>query len=114
IGCLCINYCVQDFFALKRITEQLTTSRSVLELEKEAKDEYFAQSVEDFVDNTVQKIIARNGKDLTKLTKAERLDLIRQLDQTGVFLVKGTVEMLAERMNMSKYTIYNDIDEVRK
>lgn len=114
IGCLCINYCVQDFFALKRITEQLTTNRSVLQLDAEAKQEYFAQNVEDFVEYTIQNVIEKNGEDLTKLTKAERLDLIRELEWTGVFSVKGTVETLAERMNMSKYTIYNDIEEVRR
>ena len=61
-GCLCINYCVQDFFALKRITEQLTTNRSVLQLEAEAQKEYFAENVEDFVEYTIQSIIEQKAK----------------------------------------------------
>jgi len=114
IGCLSINYCVQDFFALKKITEQLTTNRSVLQLESEAKEEYFAHSIEDFVSHTFETIIDKKGKDLSKLTKDERLQLVHELDETGIFSVKGTVEELAERMNMSIYTIYNDIEESRK
>jgi len=114
IGCLSINYCVQDFFTLKKITEQLTTNRSVLQLESEAKEEYFAHNVEDFVENTFETIVNNVGKDLTTLTKTERLELVHELDETGVFSVKGTVEKLAERMLMSIYTIYNDIEESRK
>lgn len=114
IGCLCINYCVQDFFALKQITEQLTTSRSVSELKSEAKEEYFAQNVDDFVEYNMQKVLEKQGGDLTKLSKEERINLIRELEEKGIFLVKGTVEKIAERLNMSKYTIYNYIEEVKK
>lgn len=113
IGCLCINYCVQDFFALKQITEQLTNSRSVSELKSEAKEEYFAQNVDDFVEYNIQKTLEKQGGDLTKLSKEERINLIRDLEEKGIFLVKGTVELIAERMNMSKYTIYNYIDVVK-
>lgn len=115
VGCLCINYSVQEFFALKAITEQLTTSRSVLQLESEAKKEYFARNVEDFVEHTLEDVLTRKeGKDITQLTKDERIEIIRELDATGIFSVKGTVEKLAERMNMSKFTIYNYIEESRK
>ena len=115
VGCLSINYSVQEFFALKAITEQLTMSRSVLQLKAEAKREYFARNVEDFVEHTFASVIQKKGfKDLSQLTKDERLEMIRELDATGIFSVKGTVEKLAGQMNVSKFTVYSYLEEIRK
>lgn len=114
IGCMCINYCVQDYFTIKKMADPFITAYQDMEAISEVKQEYFAQSIDDFVENTIQKVLADKGEDLTRLTKPERIDLIGELEQKGVFLVKGTVETLAERMNISKYTIYNYIEEVKK
>jgi len=114
IGCICINYCVQEYFALKKIVDQFTTNTNKIDSNHEVKDEYFANNIDDLVEHIIQQVIEAKGEDLSKLTKEERIELVRELEEKGVFLVKGTVETLAERMNMSKYTIYNYIEEVRK
>lgn len=114
IGCMCINYCVQDFLTLKKVADNFLSDTSILKPVQKFKQEYFAQNIDDFVENTIQKVLVEKGEDLTRLTKDERIELIRELDQKGVFLVKGTVETLAERMNMSKYTIYSYIEKAKK
>ncbi len=111
-GCLCINYCIQDFFTLKKIAENSIMDASD---EKSAHfgEEYFASNIDDFVEHVFKKVIGKSGEDLTRLTRPERLEIIGELEEKGIFLVKGTVEMLAEHMNLSKYTVYNYIDEVK-
>lgn len=113
IGCLCINYCIQDFFTLRKIATNLIMSEDELNKSSHCGDEYFASNVDDFVENVFQKVIEKRKEDLTRLTRPERLEIIGELEEKGVFLVKGTVEMLAEHMNLSKYTVYNYIDEVK-
>jgi len=34
-------------------------------------------------------------------------------DDQGFFLIKGAIKVLAGKLNMSKFTIYNYLDEIR-
>lgn len=48
-----------------------------------------------------------------QMTRERRLELIRFMDQKGVFLVKGAVERVADKLGISKVTVYSYLDEVR-
>ncbi len=37
-----------------------------------------------------------------------------QLQDKGVFLVRGAVELVATRLNISKFALYGDIEQARK
>ena len=43
-------------------------------------------------------------------SKEQRQQLVRLLDQKGVFLIKNSTDRVAEILNVSKQTIYNDLD----
>lgn len=47
------------------------------------------------------------------MSREKRLELIRFMDQRGVFLVKGAVERVAEKLGISKVTVYSYLDDVR-
>lgn len=46
--------------------------------------------------------------------RAEKLAIVKELDRRGLFLVKGAVEIVADRLDVSKYTLYTYIDETKK
>lgn len=46
--------------------------------------------------------------------KEYRVEIVRRLEERGVFRVKGAVEIVSASLNVSKYSIYNYIDQVRK
>ncbi|BFK78854.1 PAS domain-containing protein [Sutterella wadsworthensis] len=48
------------------------------------------------------------------LTREERLPLVRFMDTCGVFLVKGALDYAAERLGVSKVTLYSDLDLLRR
>lgn len=48
------------------------------------------------------------------MTREEKVQLVRQLDQKGLFLIKGAVEEVADRLGVSRFTIYTYLDEGRK
>lgn len=48
-----------------------------------------------------------------QMNRERRIELIRFMDQRGVFLVKGAVERVAEKLGISKVTVYAYLDEVR-
>ena len=47
------------------------------------------------------------------MTREKRIELIRFMDQRGVFLVKGAIDRVAEKLGSSKVTVYSYLDEVR-
>ena len=47
------------------------------------------------------------------MEKEEKIELVRIFEERGVFLVKGAVEYVAEVLNVSRYTVYNYLDEIR-
>lgn len=49
----------------------------------------------------------------SQMNRDRRIELIRFMDQRGVFLVKGAIERVAEKLGISKVTVYAYLDEVR-
>lgn len=47
-------------------------------------------------------------------SKERRRSFLQLLDQRGIFLVKGALEHTAERLGVSKVTIYSDLDAIRQ
>lgn len=47
------------------------------------------------------------------MSTAERLDLLRALEENGVFRIKGSVDQVARRMGVSKYTVYGYLKKIR-
>jgi len=45
--------------------------------------------------------------------RGDKIEIVRQLEDQGVFLIKGAVKFIAKKLNVSKFTIYNYLDQVR-
>jgi predicted transcriptional regulator YheO len=48
------------------------------------------------------------------MEKDDKIEVIKYLDQKGAFMIKGAVDHAAEKLNVSRYTIYNYLKEVEK
>jgi predicted transcriptional regulator YheO len=35
------------------------------------------------------------------------------MDQKGIFLIKGAIDKVAEKLNISKVTVYSYLDEIK-
>ena len=69
------------------------------------------RSVQHFVNNMVDSMINELNAD-GKKTKEDRLELIRFMDERGVFLVKGSMEYVAGKLGLSKVTLYGYLDKI--
>ena len=54
------------------------------------------------------------GKPLDSLNKTERLKLITMLHQNNAFSFQKSVPFVAEKLNISRYTVYKDIKEIEE
>lgn len=49
----------------------------------------------------------------TRLRKQHKLDAVRQMQERGVFIVKGGIEKAAAALGVTRYTIYNYLEQIR-
>lgn len=118
VGALCIN------MDTSRITQQMEFLSSMLPgIEKTSAAPVQAGQLEsigptginqnmlDIVTDIINSIVRQTPK---PFTRERRLEMIRFMESRGVFQMKGAVDLVAERLEMSKVTVYSYIDEVRK
>lgn len=70
-------------------------------------------SVDEITTNRIKALAIKNRIDPARLSKEERIDFIRQLDDEGIFLLKGAIEKTAEALNLSKPSVYRYLKEAR-
>lgn len=69
------------------------------------------EHITEIVDDLIAKIIGK--KDTAELKREEKIDMIRFMEQKGVFLIKGAIDKVANKMGISKVTVYSYIDEAK-
>ena len=47
------------------------------------------------------------------MNRENRIEKIRFMDNKGIFLMKGAVELVAEKLDVKVVTVYSYLDEVR-
>lgn len=113
IGCLCINFDLTEFQVAKNILEDFCQLKDLAEAGFERTQEQFARDINEVVDNVVESVLQELGKPVPVMTKEEKVKAVEMLDDRGIFLVKGAVDVVAQALAVSKYTIYNYLEEAR-
>lgn len=116
IGCMCINYDITDYLYCKAALEKLTVfpkqSTDSSESAKNNGNEFFENNVKSIIEKMIAEAIEVLNKPIELMNKDEKMTFVKILDEKGVFLVKGTVDDLAEMLGVSKFTIYNWLEKV--
>ena len=102
IGMLCINIDISAGFG-----EFIKDFIPEYPEEKNGSGEHFFSDLQDMVDATLSKamqdINARKGISI----REKNLQIITELYNQNIFDIKGSVDIVAEQMGLSKYTIYS-------
>lgn len=112
IGCLCINVDISEFVVAKKVITELTETIDEAGKSKEAQETY-GTNINDILYSVVGRVLENIGKPIAYLNKEEKVKIVENLDQKGTFLIKGSVEYVAEVLCVSRYTVYNYLDEIR-
>jgi predicted transcriptional regulator YheO len=109
IGCICINFDVTDLL----MAENTIKSLSMIEDTENSVKEFFVNDVNELVDVLIQESQQHIGKPVAMMGKEDKLKAIRYLDQRGIFLIKKSSDRVCSYFDISKYTLYNYLDEIR-
>lgn len=107
IGALCMNIDLTQAQMAQNFLQQ------ILHIEKEETQESFPEDVTDFLSVMIANSIKQVNKPVTLFTKEDKVAVVQYLDRNNIFNIKGAVDKLALELNVSRYTIYNYLDEVR-
>lgn len=111
IGAFCVNFDITDAIGFSAFIEELTT---IPESSNEHSQETFASSKNETVKSFLDKAIKSIGKAPKAMTRKEKIGLIGILEKQGAFLIKGAVEIVAQGMGISKFTVYSYLKVVRE
>lgn len=111
IGCMCINVDLTEFLFCQKIIGQFTESPGGTS--SNIKNEYFAQDVNEVIENLIKHVIDSSKLPVAMMQKEDKIQVVNELDKKGVFLAKGSVEQVASVLGVSRYTIYNYLEETR-
>ena len=107
-GALCINIDVSGLRkAQEWIQEAMGSASTTI-------DERFEHSVDQVLENMMQNAISSIGKSIADMTRDDKIAVVAYLEAKGAFLIRYSVEHVAELLGMTKYTVYNYLDEIRK
>lgn len=110
IGAFCINFDVEGLNQMQQFMNTFFSTQVVVQ-ENVEKSEVAIENVEEIVDQLIQQIIQNSVHPVMK--RHEKIELIRFMDEKGIFLMKGSVEKVAALLGISKVTVYSYLDEIK-
>lgn len=75
--------------------------------------EPIVRNVADLLDDLIEQSVALVGTPVALMTKEEKVRAIRYLNDTGAFLITKSGPKVCKYFGISKYTLYNYLDEAR-
>lgn len=108
-GYLAIHYDLTQAEILKDMAARLTDGRPAAELSAAEQK----SRLDDLIGDGLRRARQYLGKPLAYASKLEKIQLVERLDQEGFFLLKGSIEALAQEMDNTKYTVYSYLRENR-
>lgn len=76
--------------------------------------EHFSTSVDELVGRAVRDFTETRGKAVDALSVDERMELVKSMEEDGVFLLKGAVSSVAQTLGISEPSVYRYLQKVRK
>ena len=108
VGCICLNSDISVYLELKEQLDRLiacTGTPIVLQLDRDTEAD-MSSIAGDILEQTL------SGLDVGAMRTEEKRNVIEQLNKRGVFLLRGFVEEVARRLEISVQTVYRYLKEL--
>ena len=113
IGALCINLDISDILQAEKTLSKLAGHSDSSAAKKEDVNEVFVKDVNELLDYLIAECMGIIDVPVANMSKQDKLNAIKLFEDKGVFLIKKSGEKICEFLNISKYTIYAYLGEVR-
>lgn len=125
VAALCINSDLSMWQSLERVAGAMTGSRTgdapvPVSLPEGAAEqpegdhpvEVFARDVDELAAHLIHQAIGEQGVPVELMKKEHKIAVVRWLQARGVFMLREAVEMIAASLQVTRFTIYNYLNEI--
>ena len=112
VGVLGVNLDVSELVHAQRALTTLTTLGRAGEGAAET-EEVFGGDIRDVLASMITAILNELGKTPATMTREEKMEVVKRLEERGAFLVKRSAEQVAEALDLSRFTIFSYLKEIR-
>lgn len=113
IGLLCVNINVTGLDGVISMLRALDGDQSEGRLPTATLEENLQGDSSETIRQIVQTSIEKIGISPKRMTKDERMEVIRRVQEEGVFLMKGAVNIVAPLLSVSIPTLYRYLQETK-
>ena len=115
LGALCINIDITNFLNFNGSLHNLLGEEALsADLDTGTDDiEFHAADIGQLTDHLIEKSLQQINKPVDQMTKEDKLEILRYLDEKGTFLITKSGDKVCNALKMSKYTMYSYLDIVR-
>ncbi len=106
VGALCINFDISDLISMQESIASMTMTSANVE-------EKFVNNVNELLDYLIQESIKITGKPVSEMKKEDKIKALRFLDEKGAFFIAKSGTKICKIFDISKFTLYNYLDEFR-
>ncbi len=120
IGLLCINFDDSKYKDISRTIMELchpnelitkNAFESIDEIELSYESDTLSTTIDDVAISAIKKVMANMNLD-EKLSKNERMEIVRAINEKGIFNLKGSIGIVAGELGCSEATIYRYIQNI--
>lgn len=90
-----------------------STLENFIKVEEHLKDEFYSNPNE-LLETMISDAFKLVGKPASLMNKEDRMKVVKYLDEKGALVVQKGVQIVAETLNVSRYTIYNYLNEINE
>lgn len=121
VGLLCINFDDSSFVEItKNIMSlchpnELINKNSFEKIENiitSDESDNIGTSVEDVTRHAIQSVLKNISVPLDRLTKEEKIEIVAQLNDRGIFMLKGAVPHVSKILHSSEATVYRYLSDL--
>jgi predicted transcriptional regulator YheO len=112
-GLLGLNFDISEIVQAQRALANVTAVPRLGSSAAPEAGEIFAADIREVVAGMITKILAEMGKTPAAMSREEKMEVVKRLEERGAFLVKRSAEQVAEALDLSRYTIFSYLKEIR-
>jgi predicted transcriptional regulator YheO len=112
---LCLNTDVTSLDKAKETLQEMTELRTLSELTGAfvaARGETFPRNIEDLAKSVLRDAIADTGIAVELMKKQHKMAVVDELQRRGFFTIRDSVDIAAEALQISRYSVYNYLNEI--
>jgi predicted transcriptional regulator YheO len=111
VGAFAVNFDVGKFLSVRAVIDEFVKGHELdpPSDEKAIEDD----NVVGILQHIIRKTIEEAGLPVSEMSRQDKVRIVAFLNDKEVFLIKGAVDYVAKTLGVSRFTVYNYLEEVR-